>query len=189
MDASELGTEKSSFAALFNIGVLIIGLVTLFVAWAVLRTLWTYRSYPIRTLVAAIGIACLGLGSINAGLYPLPDPRHMTGVLASIGIGMIAIPFALPLAVVDNRSRLFWGCYCGNVLVMLAMAFIVSGMLQRTGYWLELDTDRLQNIMNSTFGYVQRITALAIYLPLGICSFLLFCELNDFSNKGDGQEP
>lgn len=188
MDASELGSDKSSFAALFNIGVIIIGVISLFVAWTVFNTLWKNRSRPIRTLIAAVGIACLGVGSINAGLYPLPDQRHMTGLLASIGVGMIAIPFALPLAAVTKRSRWFWVCYAGNILVMLAMAFIVSGMLQRSFYWAELDTDQLQSILDNTFGFIQRITALAIYLPLATCSYLLFTDVKGMSNQDVGRE-
>lgn len=177
MDASELGTTASSMPWVFNTSIMVIGLVTFLVAWAVFRTLWQNRDRPILTLVAALGIVCLGIGSLNAGLYPLPDQRHMTGPLAIAGLGMIAVPFAFPLAIRQKQgSRWFWIGYFGNIFILLSMAFVVSGMLQRSFAWAGMDMDTLQYVLNNTSGLIQRVTAFAIYVPIAIGCFVLRSE-------------
>ena len=180
MDASELGTDDSTNPMLFNIGAICSGVAAFIVAWGVFATLKRKRNQLLVTWLTGLGIACLGIGSINAGVHPLPDPRHISGPLAMLGLGMILIPFVVPMAVYNQEQpRLLDLYFVANVAALIFVALFVSGMVQRFYGWAGLETASLQHFLNNFSGVLQRITALAIYFPVSVCSIVLLCDRVD----------
>src|SRR5262249_45184033 len=91
--ASELGSGLSRYPALFNSGPILQGVVGLF---AVLGFLRAYLRLGFRFLAwpAALAVAFTGLGSIWAGCYPLPDPRHAGPPVFVVALIAIPVLFA-----------------------------------------------------------------------------------------------
>ena len=101
-DASSLGSDRSSFPAIFNVGSLILGLLSMIASWGFFSSFRRLGLSPLFGLLASLAVAAFGLGSINAFLFPLPDPRHTSGVLAMLGGFSCPSPFC---------CRLFYGSW------------------------------------------------------------------------------
>src|SRR5215471_12247950 len=78
-DASSLGSSGSTAPWIFNTGMLVLGIVEVAVAGAFLSALPRAGAGRILSLLTALALASAGLGSVNAFLHPLPDPRHTEG--------------------------------------------------------------------------------------------------------------
>lgn len=76
MPASLLGSDLAIHPAIFNTGAIITGLATLIASVGFLRALHQLDANPILAWLTSIAIALNGLGSLWAGLIPLPNPRH-----------------------------------------------------------------------------------------------------------------
>ena len=97
-DASTLGSADSRCPALFNIGSVVTGVLCGFTACGFLHALRRNRVHPVLAWATSLALISFGLGAINAGLHPLPDPRHISGPLAIGGIGGFLLPFLIPAA-------------------------------------------------------------------------------------------
>src|SRR5262249_29670186 len=86
-DASTLGSDGSSCPSIFNVGAIFVGIVTLIASWGFLRAFQRLGTNPILAWLTTLALISSGLASINAGIFPLPDPRHSGGLLALLGIG------------------------------------------------------------------------------------------------------
>ena len=73
--ASDLGTSISMHPWIFNIGVLLAGLMALPGAVGVYVVLCRGGN-RLAALLCGVTLAATGLMAIRAGLFPLPDPRH-----------------------------------------------------------------------------------------------------------------
>ncbi len=74
-DASTLGSTSSSFPSLFNVGIIIEGMVKVIVAWGYVRAFQQLEMSFIVAWLTALVLLGSGLASINAGVFPLPLPR------------------------------------------------------------------------------------------------------------------
>jgi hypothetical protein len=73
-----------------------------------------------------------GLASINASLFPLPDPRHTGGVLALSRAGTFLLPFLLPLELWKRLERgPIPGYFIANIVAIIALIPVMSGLIQR----------------------------------------------------------
>jgi len=75
-DASTLGSVGSRCPAVFNIGAIIVGILALIATWGFMRALRLRGTNSFLVWLTVLSLTSFGLGSINAGLFPLPDPRH-----------------------------------------------------------------------------------------------------------------
>src|SRR6476660_5875879 len=89
--ASEMGSSLSRHPSIFNIGIIILGIVTFLTAIGFLRAHHRLRVDFILSLLTFLAIATNGFQSLWAGFHPLPDPRH-AGHLP-VMIAMTALPF------------------------------------------------------------------------------------------------
>src|SRR5262249_6289239 len=90
------------------------------------------RTNPILACLTTLALISSGLANINAGVFPLPDPRHSGGLLAVLGIGTFLLPILLPAALWKLReARLLKILFIVNWLAILVLIPIMSGLIQR----------------------------------------------------------
>jgi len=173
-DASTLGSTGSTRPAIFNVGTLVCGIALLAAAWGFLRALRRASVAPTLAWAVALALLCGAIGTINAGLHPLPDPRHTSGVLAAAGGGLFVLPLLLPFAMRRVPSGRALRVYLvANLAVVIALAPIVSGLLQRIGMRAGVTIPGLQDFLNHDQGLLQRIAAATVFLPVGACAVAL----------------
>ena len=173
-DASTLGSPGSRLPAVFNIGAICVGIASLLAAWGFLRAL---RFLGVRRSLAwltALALISSALGDINAGLFPLPDPRHAHGVLATCGIGVFLLPFVLPLALWKLvRGGRVAAYFIANLAALFALFPIMSGMVQRLAISAGVDMPWYQSFLNNDQGLLQRIFALIVFVPVAVSAWFL----------------
>jgi len=155
--ASELGSDRAASPTVFNVGVFLTGIATLLAAFGIGRALRTAGIRPAWVWVVALALISCGAGSINAGFFHLPNPRHNPGLL---GAGMFVLPLVLPLATWKLPHARGLNVYLvGNIVYIAVLAPVMGGAFG-------LDTHAYQ-------GLLQRLFALTLFLPIGIVSWFL----------------
>src|SRR5690349_18559119 len=74
--ASELGSERSECALIFNAGIMIQGAASLAASVGFFRALRRLGGNPALAAVTSAAVAMSGVQHLWAGYFPLPDPRH-----------------------------------------------------------------------------------------------------------------
>ena len=173
-DASTLGSDGSNFPAIFNVGSIIIGIIFLLVAWGFLVALQRLNVSSILAWITSLALVGCALASINAGIFPLPDPRHTDGFLALFGVGTLLLPFLLPASLWRLRDaqpvKLY---FIVNVIAILALIPFMTGLIQRISIMAGVDLPGFQNFLNNYQGLLQRIAALLVFPPIGISAYFL----------------
>ena len=173
-DASSLGSNDSSLPAVFNIGSLVVGIVTFVASWGFFRS---FRLLHVRTAVAwpaTLALVASGLANINACLFPLPDPRHTGSVLALAGAGTFLLPFLLPLALWKLLERgPIAGYFVINIIAMVALIPIMSGLIQRFSIMAGVDMPWYQTFLNNCQGLLQRVAAVIVFGPIAVSAWHL----------------
>ncbi len=154
--ASELGSDRSTFPALFNAGAITTGVAALLASPGFLRALRRLGTVPVLAWLTSMSLASTGLAGIWAGSFPLPDPRHNPGLL---GIGVFLLPL-LFAAALWKRGEPMKSYLLVNAVLFIVLIPIMSGMAG-------LDTRGYQ-------GLLQRIGATVFYLPIGVVAWFLF---------------
>jgi hypothetical protein len=173
-DASTLGSPGSRLPAVFNTGAICVGIASLLAAWGFLRALRFFGVGRALAWLAALALLSAGIGDINAGLFPLPDPRHAQGVLALCGTGVFLLPSVLPLAmwklVRGGRVATY---FVGNLVALFALFPIMSGMVQRIAISAGLNIQWYQTFLNNDQGLLQRIFAFIVFVPIAVSAWFL----------------
>ncbi len=168
-DASTLGSNGSNLPALFNIGSLIVGIATFIASWGFFRS---FRLLGVRTVIAwlaTLALVASGLADVNAYLFPLPDPRHTDSLLAVAGAGTFLLPFLLPLALRKLLDRgLISGYFVTNIVALIALIPITSGLIQRFSIMAGFDMPWYQAFLNNYQGLLQRLAAVIVFGPIAV---------------------
>jgi hypothetical protein len=173
-DASTLGSPGSTLPAVFNIGAICVGIASLLAAWGFLRALRSFGVGKVLAWLTALALFSSALGDINAGLFPLPDPRHAHGVLATCGIGVFLLPFILPLALWKLvRGGRVAAYFVANLAALFALFPIMSGMVQRLAISAGMNMQWYQSFLNHDQGLLQRIFALIVFVPVAVSAWSL----------------
>ncbi len=173
-DASTLGSPGSAYPAIFNGGAILTGVAMLVAALGFLRALRWLGVGPIVSWLVTGALIAAAAGNFNAGLHPLPDPRHSSGLLASLGIGILLLPVLLPVALwrLDGAGAL--RRYLGvNLMVVLLLIPVMSGLVQRWSMMSGVEVPGLQSLLNNYQGVLQRVAALTVFAPIGIAAGFL----------------
>jgi hypothetical membrane protein len=178
-DASTLGSSGSSFPAILNVGAIATGVAALVASVGFVTAL---RQLHVRAAVAwltAAAVASGGLGAINAGLFPLPDPRHSGGLLAQLGFGLFLVPILMPVAIwrlsrADSMRRYL----LANGLALAAMIPVMSGLIQRAAMAAGLELTGYQYFLNNYQGLLQRIVAATVFVPIGVVAHFLAAQIH-----------
>lgn len=173
-DASSLGSEGSNLPELFNGGVIFLGILTLFASWGLLKAFQYLEIRPVLVWLTCFALVANALSSINAGVFPLPDPRHTTGVFAIVGMGMFLLPILFLIIFWKRPDAGAVKIYLIiNLVVFLSLFPIMSGLIQRVAVMSGMEFEAYQHFLNSYHGLLQRIAAAAVYIPVGVVSFFL----------------
>jgi hypothetical membrane protein len=155
--ASELGSAASRQPWVFNLGAVLTGAAGLVAALGFGRALPRAGATRHVTRHAVLGLATSGLAGIQAGSFPLPDPRHNPGWL---GAGLFVMPALLAVAVWRAPRAGALKAY----LVASALVLLLQFPLRRGMMGIDPRTQA---------GLLQRLLALAVYPPIGVVSVFL----------------
>ena len=173
-DASTLGSADSRRPELFNMGSVVTGVLCGFTACGFLHALRRNRVHPVVAWATSLALISFGLGALNAGLHPLPDPRHISGPLAIGGIGGFLLPFLIPATLWKlPDERWMKVLFAANFALLLALFPIFSGLIQRVLVMTGNEWPSYQEFLNHCHGLLQRIAALAVVGPIGVGSYFL----------------
>jgi hypothetical protein len=173
-DASTLGSSGSAAPAVFNGGAIATGVAMLVGSWGFIRTFQKLGVHLVLTWLTMLTIISGAIGSINAGMHPLPDPRHASGLLSTLGSGILFLPLLLPVAVwrieaLHNLRRyLVW-----NLVVVFCLIPIMIGLVQRLSLMAGVQIPGLSSLVNEYQGVLQRIAALVVFGPIGVSAAFL----------------
>lgn len=154
MEASLLGSERSSLPIVFNIGAVVTGFAGLVAAIGLILAFRATKTHPVLAWLTAIAVFCVGLSSLWAGIFPMPDPKHAENPFA---IGLFVMPF-VTLATFWNQLKIR-GYLMACVVLFVALIPFMSGIVN-------IDRQALE-------GLLQRLLAFAAFAPIGLASYRL----------------
>src|SRR5215831_2564436 len=169
-DASTLGSPGSTAPWIFNDGTLVLAAVTAMAAAALLFL----RSRLVigRTLatLTSLALASAAVGSLNAFLHPLPDPRHTDGVLALLGGGVVVLPVL--------TTAILWRAGARTAAVVTALAYLAvipftTSLVQRACMAGGFGCAGYQTFLNTSQGLIQRVAAAVVFVPVGAAAYIL----------------
>jgi hypothetical membrane protein len=150
---SMLGTHFSRHPWIFNIGETLTGLAALAGAVGLYQYFRTKTHFLISVLIG-FAVACIGIMTIKAGMFPMPDSRHNSwGVLQNF---VIVTPFLLLMGLWKQGSsglRFY-------LLLSVTLLFLLVPLGSRLGR-----------------GTLQRLITVGSLLPVGVVSFAFWREL------------
>lgn len=148
--ASDLGSPQSNAPAIFNIGTMVNGVVGLAAALGFCLALPKLSVWRVTACLLALTVAVSALGSIWAGVYPLPDPRHGENPL---GAALFALPVVVPLALWRAVGRLLRLCFAIDLAIYAAVFIGVS-----------------LNLLSPSMGWFQRLFAAVVFVPVAVAA-------------------
>ena len=155
--ASVLGSRSAPHPAVWNTGMLLVGLATLGSALGYSRGFARLGTGPIVAGLAVTAVVCNGLLSIASGLFPLGDPRHNGGPLA---IGAILLPWPFAAATWSAKGARSLRVY---FLASGAMDLVMAPIM---GQAVSLG-------LGSIHGALQRFLTLWMFPPLAVMAWYL----------------
>jgi hypothetical membrane protein len=154
MEASLLGSDRSSLPIVFNFGAMVTGVAGLVAAIGLVLAFRTTKTHPILAWLPALAVFCVGLSSLWAGIFPMPDPRHAQNPFA---IGLFVMPFVM-LATFWNQPKIR-GYLMACVVLFVGLIPFMSGLIA-------IDRSALE-------GLLQRLLALSAFAPIGLAAHQL----------------
>jgi hypothetical membrane protein len=155
--ASELGSDLSRHPAVFNGGTMLQGIACFVASVGFFRAFGRLRIHPAFAWPISIAVVIAGLGSLWAGYYPLPDPRH--GGTPAFLVAMLLLPPLFAAALWASGHAALKIYLVANLVLLAVMFPTMSGL---TG----LDTHAYR-------GLFQRIFAFTIFPPIGVAAYVL----------------
>ena len=157
MPASLLGSDLARSPAIFNLGAMITGIATIIASIGFFLALQQLGTNRFLTWLTSITLFLNGIGSLWAGYFSMPDPRHGANPFT---VGIFLFPIVLTFALWKRSQAGFMKSYLiiTNIL-FIAFVPIMSGVsgIAIQGYQ----------------GLLQRIVALIFFLPISIGAYFL----------------
>lgn len=169
-DASTLGSTLSTAPWIFNVGMLTAGAIEMILAGVLAVALPRAGVGRGLSLLVAAALASAAIGSVNAFLHPLPDPRHTDGLLFLLGGGLALLP---PLA-----AAVLWRLHAHRAAVLTAVAYLaliplMTGLIQRACMAAGIGFAGYQNFLNHDHGVIQRLGAAVFFAPVAVVAYRL----------------
>ncbi len=154
---SELGVADLPRAAVFNIGLMLAGALTVLAGAGFWLALRRAGAGAIATGLAALAVAVFGVSIVIGGLFPLPDERHLGwGLGYAAQIAPLLMLVALWRVPGHAALKLFLGLNVIAVNAFLAIMFGVGDLVD-----------------GSNIGLWQRAYGLAVYPWIGVAALAL----------------
>lgn len=141
--ASELGMAEAPYPAIFNISAMLCGLSAIGAAVLLPASLPRIGAARLWLVLAAIALVLWGIGTIMAGLFPIPDERHGG---FGLGLGGPLIPLFLLLSIrrlADTGAiKIFLAVIVFASIAMFAIMFGVGHLVtsDNVGLWQRLNS-------------------------------------------------
>jgi len=155
--ASELGGPEAPVPAIFNIGIMVMGVVCALASIGVFRAA---RRAGGRSVLAALAAACLfafGVAMVMGGAFPMPNPLH--GAFG-LGFALVPAPLLLALALRGREGN-------GPLVLVLVVAFVL--VLATMSVMMGVG----QLVTRANVGLWQRANALAMFPWIGVAGEML----------------
>jgi hypothetical membrane protein len=152
--ASLLGSDRSTFPVLFNLGAMGTGVAMIVSAYGFVRTLPDAGGWRIVAWLLGLALVSAGLGSVCAGWFPLPSPQHAIGAAGS-GIFLLPLLFLTAFWRVRGAATTR-GYFIVNLLLFGAIAAVMSGAVgMNVAPWA---------------GVMQRMIAAVVMIPIAVAA-------------------
>lgn len=155
--ASELGSDRSEHALIFNAGIMVEGMASLAASLGFFLALRQLRINLVLAALTAVALAINGIQHIWAGYYPIPDPRH-GGHLPFI-VAMTILPILLTAALWSQVGIGLRVYFVSTLVLLAAVLTLRSGLSGHDRYEFR--------------GLLQRVFSLAIFPPIGVAAYAL----------------
>jgi len=155
--ASEMGSTNSRHPAVFNAGIMALGVLSLLTSVGYFLALRRVGVSAILTLLTSADIALNGVQTLWAGMHPLPDPRHAGHPV--FVTGMLALPVLITLSLWRRASPRLRAYFVATLLLLATMIPIFTG---------------LTNIDRAAYrGLIQRVYTLTVFPPVAVGAWVL----------------
>jgi hypothetical protein len=169
--ASELGAPGSPVASAFNAGVRLMAIAALLASAGTFGALRRMGHGALPSIGVALLLASLGLQTLHAGLYPMPDPRHAGP--AFLLPGVLLLPLAGTWLSWRHRAPVAMrAAMLGSVLLLVLMVPVMSGAVG-------IDTTAWR-------GALQRVLSLTVFPAFGLLCALLLSRLGRANEAAGG---
>jgi hypothetical membrane protein len=155
--ASLLGSDLSTFPAIFNIGAIVTGILACIASFGFLRALPMLGVHWLLAWLTCGVLLSAALGNLWAGIFPMPDPRHGANPFA---VGLFATPFLLPIVLWRLRNSSTLKIYF--LVNIFLFAFLV---LSKSGVMV-LELLNHEGIFQRTFAFIA-------FAPIGVTAYFL----------------
>jgi hypothetical membrane protein len=152
--ASDLGAPPSGWRNVFNLGAIFVGLLGIFGAWGVWRTLELQRRSRGLAVLLGLCLASAGASAVWAGVFPLPTPLHSQNPFT---VGLLLLPVVCALAL--------WHVHNARAWLLLPLVLLLAVLPIRAGL-LGVDQAPIE-------GLLQRVLSLAAFLPAALAGWVL----------------
>ena len=159
---SELGGPEAPVPALFNVGIMVMGVVCTISAFGVFGAVRTLGGRRVPGAIASVCIGLFGVAMVMGGAFPMPNPLH--GAFG-LGLAMVLAPLFLGLAFAGRPG---FGGFATFLFVSFAFMFGTMAVMMGIG----------QLVTRANVGLWQRLNALAMFPWLGIAGFVLARRLD-----------
>jgi hypothetical membrane protein len=170
--ASELGSSRAPHAAIFNVGIMTQGVVTLVVAAGFQAAMRRLRVRPVPATLVALALAVNGVQTLWAGYFPMPHPRH--GGHPAFIAAMILLPVFLTAALWRGGGAALRAYFLATLLLLLVMVPLMSGLVA-------IDRSKYD-------GLLQRVYTLTVFPPIAVAACALARRLADARTAGQRLE-
>jgi hypothetical membrane protein len=158
---SELGAAEAPYAALFNAVIILLGVVGVVAGFGFFYAIRRLGGNRVLAALGGLFVSLWGIGTLLAGVFPMPDERH-----GGYGLAFAFQLSPLVLALALWRRRSLRGLCIFLLVVFVAMSFFISVMMGVGGL-----------VTRANVGLWQRGNALAGIPWLGIAAWVLMREL------------
>jgi hypothetical protein len=159
---SELGGPEAPVPALFNVGIMIMGVVCTISAFGVFGVVRALGGRRVMGTIASVCIGLFGVAMVMGGAFPMPNPLH-----GAFGLGLAAVfaPLFLGLAFAGRPGFRGFATF-----LFVSFAFVLFTMTVMMGAG--------QLVTRANVGLWQRTNALAMFPWLGVAGFILARRLD-----------
>jgi len=161
MVASLLGSDLAPYPFIFNLGAMLTGIATILASIGFFLALPQLGTHRLLTWLTSLALLLNGAGSLWAGFFPLPDPRHGANPFT---VGIFLFPILLLFALWKQpHARPLKAYLILTNLLFIVFIPIMSGVsgLNTQGYQ----------------GLLQRIVALIFFVPISAGSYFLMLHI------------
>lgn len=152
---SMLGTHFSRQPWVFNTGGLLTGIAALAASFGLYRSFRKRTNILVRALIG-LSVACIGVMTMKASLFPMPDPRHNSWPL--LFDFMLITPHLMLIGLWKKGQSPGLRAFLIFVIVFLLVLIPLTPWLGR--------------------GTLQRLLDAAILVPVGVVGFVFWRELH-----------